>query len=222
MAELIASLTPPSGERSPFEDALASLGSREANMHALYDDPSPEQFGVGGLTLSGVGSGGGGTLGTANDPPVSLEIGSLRVALDRELASGAPCSFGCVGANCPGHIAGERASGVRWHGDAGPGETGPDEAAIGRVVRRNWGRISMCYQTGLRKSPALQGQMAIAFVVGPHGEVTVARDDGSTIRDATVRDCVVGIFYSFTFPPHHGPATEIPYRFALTPPAAAE
>jgi hypothetical protein len=190
-------------------------------VHALHDDPSLEHFGIGGLALSGIGEGGGGNLGTANDPPVSLEFPSLRAALERELASGAPGSFGCVGAGCPGHVSGEHVSAVRLRGAAAPG-AGPDEGAIHRVVTRNWGRISACYQAGLRKSPALQGQVSLAFVVGPHGEVTVARDDGSTLPDPMVKDCIVRIFYSLTFPPHHGPATEVPFSFALTPPPATE
>jgi hypothetical protein len=221
MAELIAGLEVAPGERSPFADTLASLPGREAAIHALHDDPSLEHFAIGGLALSGIGAGGGGNLGTGDDPPVSLEIPSLREALERELASGAPGSFGCIGAGCPGHVAGEHVSGARLRGAASP-EAGPDEATIRRLVTRNWSRISACYQAGLRKNPALQGQVSLAFVVGPHGAVTVVRDNGSTLPDGMVRDCVVRVFYSFTFPPHPGPAMEIPYRFALTPPAASE
>ena len=72
--------------------------------------------------------------------------------------------------------------------------------AIRRVVHQNFGAVQLCYESGLRRNPALSGRVAVKFTIDAAGTVAVAADGGSDIPDAQVVACVVRSFANLIFP----------------------
>jgi len=66
---------------------------------------------------------------------------------------------------------------------------------IQRVVRQNFGRFRLCYETGLRGNPNLQGRVGVRFVIGRDGSVSQAANGGSDMPDSNVVSCVTRAFY---------------------------
>lgn len=79
--------------------------------------------------------------------------------------------------------------------------------AIQRVVRRNFGRMRLCYENGLRSAPNLEGHVNVKFVIDRAGAVTSASDNGSDLPSPPVIDCVVRAFKGLTFPAPEGDGT---------------
>jgi hypothetical protein len=88
---------------------------------------------------------------------------------------------------------------------------------IQRVVRQNFGRIRVCYDTALRGNPTLQGRIAVRFVIGRNGVVGTASDGGSDMPDSGVVSCVVRSFRGLSFPRPEGGTVTVVYPVVLTP-----
>jgi hypothetical protein len=161
-----------------------------------------EATGANGLTLTGIGEGGnqrGPTVGLDRISTVGGDMGfpgGPRVRDARpQRASSAP-----IMRASPPHVDGRLA---------------PD--VIQRVVRQNFGRYRFCYQEGLRNNPALAGRVAVRFVIGRDGAVSMVANGGSDLPDAQVVSCVVRAFYGLSFPqPEHGIVT-VTYPFMFSP-----
>jgi hypothetical protein len=74
------------------------------------------------------------------------------------------------------------------------------QEVIQRIVRQNFGRFRLCYESGLRNAPKLHGRIVIKFVIDGTGAVTSAVDGGSDLGDAAVIACVKKGFENFSFP----------------------
>ena len=214
MIALVPALKNDPGEPRPFQEVLAALGAHEAQTKSMFADPTIDKMGPAGL-LSGVGSGGGGNMGS--DPDAAIDrgnIGGLGTALDRELAWMATCK----GDECPGHLSSPRDSPhpVRWHGDIAVAGA-LDEGAIKRVIHASAGRVEACYGAGLRTDPALAGSIVVSFSIGERGDVQVAEDVGGTLSDPSVRACIVKTFFVLKFPPHRGEPVRVKYPVVLKP-----
>jgi hypothetical protein len=93
-----------------------------------------------------------------------------------------------------------------------------DPRIIQRIVRQNEGRFVACYQDALRGNPTLQGRVAVLFVIGRDGAVSLARDSaGSDLPDTGVRQCVVRRFYELGFPEPTGGTVHVVYPLVFTP-----
>lgn len=83
---------------------------------------------------------------------------------------------------------------------------------IQRIVRQNFGRFRLCYETGLKTKPKLAGRITVRFVIERMGAVSSARNDGSTIADVPMLQCVVRTFASLAFPqPEDGADVTVKY-----------
>ena len=81
---------------------------------------------------------------------------------------------------------------------------------IQRIVRQHYGRFRACYEHGLRQDPSLAGRVAIKFVIGSKGDVTLAADGGSEMTNVDVVSCVMVGFKSLIFPkPERGIVTVV-------------
>lgn len=192
----------PNAATSPW-GGLAMVGADPRSaLGNMWAGDIGEATGANGLTLTGIGEGGG-QRGTT-------------VGLDR---------VGTVGGDM-GFPGGPRVRDVRSsHASAAPimrasppavdGRLAPD--VIQRVVRQNFGRYRFCYQEGLRNNPALAGRVAVRFVIGRDGAVSMVANGGSDLPDAQVVSCVVRAFYGLSFPqPEHGIVT-VTYPFMFSP-----
>ena len=90
---------------------------------------------------------------------------------------------------------------------------------IQRIVRQSFGRFRLCYENGLRTNRALQGRVAVKFIIDRTGNVSTAADGGSDLPDQGVVGCVVRAFGAMSFPqPEGGIVTVIyPMIFSAQP-----
>jgi hypothetical protein len=88
---------------------------------------------------------------------------------------------------------------------AGPapaqGDVGRSREDIAAAVASKRDAARACYDEGLKRAPKLEGDLDIKWTIDPEGRVTeVAHDTTkSTILDAGVADCVIGIIKTLRF-----------------------
>jgi beta-lactamase regulating signal transducer with metallopeptidase domain len=88
---------------------------------------------------------------------------------------------------------------------------------IQQVVRQNFGLFRRCYEDGLQRDAKLKGTVTVSFVINPDGAVRGATDDGSTLPDASVVQCVVGGFSRLSYPAPQGGYVTVVYPVAFDP-----
>jgi outer membrane biosynthesis protein TonB len=88
---------------------------------------------------------------------------------------------------------------------------------VQRIVRQNFGRFRMCYQTGLTRNPSLEGRVTARFVIGRDGSVSNVSNGGSDLPDAAVTSCVLSAFYGLSFPQPEGGIVTVVYPIMLAP-----
>lgn len=201
------------GPLAPWGDAIARGVDPKSALGAMFGATIGESGGQGGLGLSGVGEGGGGTF-----EGIGLDaIGALGHWTGPPGTG--PGGFGsCQGERC--------GKGLRAHRPRGPvlREAGKTEVTgrlppelIQRVVRQNFGRFRNCYEAGLRTNPSLEGRVVTRFVVDRSGKVSHATDGGSDMADKAVVGCVTRAFTALSFPEVEGGIVRIVYPIMFTP-----
>ena len=76
---------------------------------------------------------------------------------------------------------------------------GRDPDAIEAMITRHRAQIAHCYETELRKTPGLEGKIVVRFTVRANGRVTGAKVIQSTMGNAKVERCIVGVIRRFKF-----------------------
>jgi len=188
-----------------------SIGSdSESHMGDLYSGMPGDVFGT-GLGLSGVGDGAGG-----NGAGIGLgNIGTLGTCTTQD-CTGGHGGIGHGSGKLPGTYQ-PHGPVMHWNGDV-KSNGRIDPAIIQRIVRLNSGRFVGCYKDGLRTNPNLAGRVAVAFVIGRDGDVSIARDTaGSDLPDGSVRACVVKGFYNLSFPAPESGVVSVTYPLTFTP-----
>ncbi len=176
----------------------------------LWSDDIGDAFGT-GLGLSGTGEGAGGKgegIGVG-------DVGGLGHMLPGN-CTGPNCGMGHGSARlAPTHVA--RGPHLEW--DRHVEVNGRlDPAVIQRIVRLNSGRFVGCYQNGLQSNPSLEGRVAVSFMIGRDGGVSMAKDTaGSDLPNQEVRSCVVRSFYGLSFPEPVGGVVSVSYPFTFSP-----
>lgn len=94
-----------------------------------------------------------------------------------------------------------------------------DPAVIQRVVRANFGAFRACYERGLTKNPELAGRVQVRFVIERDGSVSHAADDGSTMPDRAVTECVVRAYSKLSYPRPKGGIVTVVYPIVFRPDA---
>jgi hypothetical protein len=188
---------------------------RENKLGAMFGASADDMMGY-GLGLWGTGQGGGGN---------GLGIGIDGVGSTVGGGGGGPGKWGYGKGDKDG-----------WGNGHGPGRGGhvakapmlrppptidtngrlPAEV-IQRIVRQNFGRFRLCYESGLRQNPGLQGRVVTKFVIGRDGQVAQAQDAGSDLPNQEVVSCVVRSFGNLSFPHPEGGVATVTYPIALTP-----
>lgn len=190
-------------EDSQGLDALSARGN-------MWGAELGEAGGSGGIGLSGIGDGGGGRFEGIGMGPVGT-IGHGNGPGD---GSGFGPGFGRSGA-----------LGARAHKPKAPsvriGSTNvsgrlPAEV-IQRIVRQNFGRFRLCYETGLRNNPSLQGRVEVRFIIGRDGAVSNVGNGASDLPDSAVVSCVVRAFYGLSFPRPEDGIVKVGYPIMFSP-----
>lgn len=93
-----------------------------------------------------------------------------------------------------------------------------DKGAIDRTIKRDMASIRRCYEEGLAGRADLAGKVTIRFVVAADGAVQAAEVKTSTLGDAGVEGCIVGVFRALRFPePRGGGIVIVSYPFIFSP-----
>jgi TonB family protein len=94
---------------------------------------------------------------------------------------------------------------------------GADGSEIRRVVAKNAAAAKACYAAALRKNPGVGGgSLAVAFTIGPTGNVVETSIQRSTLADAELAACIQKTIrrLQFPVPPDGAPQKVVfPYTF---------
>jgi hypothetical protein len=94
---------------------------------------------------------------------------------------------------------------------------GLDKSVIDEYIRRHMAQIRNCYEKELSSSPSLAGRIATRFVISGSGRVTQAGVSSSSMGNASVEGCLVGVLKRIVFPePLGGGIVEVDYPFSFT------
>ncbi|MFO0548098.1 MAG: AgmX/PglI C-terminal domain-containing protein [Polyangiaceae bacterium] len=169
-----------------------------------------DDFGPGGLHVSGPGDSGG--------PGIGIDVGPLST-----INRGAPCTS----VNCKNGVPDGIPEGplMPTHKTTAPKLT---PAAVGvsghlpaeviqRTVRQNFGRFRACYEAGLRNNPNLAGHVTVGFVIGADGAVGSSTNAGSDLPDSAVVSCIVGSFRGLSFAAPENGIVKVTYGLSLAP-----
>ena len=88
---------------------------------------------------------------------------------------------------------------------------------VRRIVRQNFGRFRLCYESGLRLDPTLDGDVRVRFIIETDGAVGTVSDAGSTLPDAGVVSCIQHAFGLLAFPEPQSGAVSVVYSFSFSP-----
>lgn len=169
--------------------ARPSPAPQSAASVASPPPPSPDgDAKPSGLGLSGVGEGGGGS-----GSGIGLGSGHGRLGSAHRV----------------------QAPTIRQGATSVSGRLPPE--VIQRIVRQNFGRFRLCYETGLRQSPRLQGRVSVRFVIDRSGAVANASDAGSDLPSPAVIQCVVRSFAGLSFPQPEGGVVTVVYPILFAP-----
>jgi hypothetical protein len=124
-------------------------------------------------------------------------------------ALGATASISPGGGHVPPHV---HDDGATLSSAALPSEV------VRRIVRQNFGRFRLCYESGLRTDPTLAGSVRTRFVIESNGAVGTVSDAGSLMSDAGVVACVQRAFGGLAFPePTGGFSMAVTYSLSFAP-----
>jgi hypothetical protein len=105
---------------------------------------------------------------------------------------------------------------------AEPSAPGLSDSVVRTIVQRRRAGYEQCYAAGLSRDAKLAGKVIVRFVVDKDGAVSGAKDDGSTLQDREVIECVLGEIRQLRFPAREGaPAAEVLYPLSFSPPDPA-
>jgi outer membrane biosynthesis protein TonB len=95
-------------------------------------------------------------------------------------------------------------------------EGGLDRDQIAAVINKNKGQIIYCYEKGLQAQPSIGGRVAVDFVIGPAGRITMAKVAQSSLGSRLVEGCMLDKMRSWQFPRPVGKVNvDVLYPFEL-------
>lgn len=166
--------------------------------------------GNGGAGLVGSGSGGGGTSTTSQGlSDKGRGDGLTGTGLGR-IGKGGDLSGTGNGRGRPNVEVGNGADTIIMGG--------LDKSVIDEIVKRHMPQISYCYKKELNGATGLQGRVLARWVITGSGRVSQAGVESSSLANANVERCLIGVIKSMVFPePLGGGIVEVSYPFSFTP-----
>jgi len=159
-----------------------------------------DQFGSGGLSVKGWGTGGGGN---------SLRIGSLITrGRGGDKSSGWRVASSSIGP--------KRRSAISAGGGQAVVMGALERSVIDSYIRRNLAKVRWCYEKELAKIPTLFGRIAIEFTIAKSGAVSKSRVKRTTMGNPSVEKCVARAIKKIRFPkPKGGGIVIVSYPFVF-------
>ena len=203
MIGLLNSGGDPNAPTAPWGRDSTLDGGALGNM---WGDAIGDAFGDAGLGLVGTGGGGGRGEGVGLG-----NLGTIGHGAGTGTGQGFGSGSGRLGGN---HLV--HAPKIRQGQTTVTGRLPPE--VIQRIARQNFGRFRLCYEQGLMKDPKLAGTVATKFLIDTHGAVSsAARDNATTMTDATVVSCVTRGFLNLSFPQPESGIVVVVYPLIFEP-----
>lgn len=79
-------------------------------------------------------------------------------------------------------------------------EGGLDRDSVSKVIERNMGQITFCYEQGLQRDPNLTGRIVTSFIIGTGGRVKASSLKSSTLNSRSIEKCVLLRLRTWQFP----------------------
>lgn len=74
-----------------------------------------------------------------------------------------------------------------------------------KTMRPAQGKVHACFRAGTKRDSSTQGEVKIRFVISNDGKVRAWRDDGSSMSDEEVTNCVGELLNTLSFPKQKSP-----------------
>jgi hypothetical protein len=130
--------------------------------------------------------------------------------------AGQGIGLGNLGRLAPGGSTGKQHATIREGETRVVGALPP--TIISRIVRQNFGRFRLCYESGRSKNPKLAGQFSIHFRIESDG--TIAPKPTATSRrlaDEHVVECVLQAMGALSFPQPSAGVVDVTYELVFQP-----
>jgi len=211
---ILRSGAPATGPSSPWATDTQLGQDPDNKIGAMFGADANDAMGY-GVGLWGTGEGGGGKGEGVGIDGVGSTVGG---------GGGGPGKWGYGvgdkdrwgnghGPGAGGHVA--KAPRIRNPEITSNGKLPPE--VIQRIVRQNFGRFRLCYESALRSNPGLSGRVVTKFVIGRDGAVAQSQDAGSDIPNQEVVSCVVRSFNALSFPSPEGGIATVTYPIIFSP-----
>ena len=90
---------------------------------------------------------------------------------------------------------------------------------IFKVIQKSMHDISDCYKSELKKDETLHGKLIVSFIIEKHGAVERAEVKKTAIQSDGLKQCVIAIFKTMTFP-QSDKITRVSYPLMFKKPSA--
>lgn len=178
-------------------------GVPDSAIGALSGNAVAQNFGYGGLAMSGSGRGGGG-IGSG-----TIGLGSLSV-----IGHGGGGGSGVGYGRGSGSLSGRRAA-PRIRMGAAQVKGSLDKTFIRRTIRARMGEFRHVYEKRLKTDPDLEGRLVVKFVIGADGKVVSATIASSTLDDEKVEEGILRVMKRLVFPNSSGGIVVVTYPFTF-------
>ncbi len=74
-----------------------------------------------------------------------------------------------------------------------------------RTMKAASAKVQACWKAGVKRDPSIGGEVKIRLVIANEGKVRAWRDDGSSMSDEEVTQCVGGVVEKLKFPKQKSP-----------------
>lgn len=160
----------------------------EKNLGLVAGIGGVDQYGSGGLSVRGFGTGGGGN---------ALTIGGYNT---RGKGGNPNSKYGMVS----GGGFKKAPSALSAGGGAAVIMGAIDRSVVDAYIKRNLAKIRHCYEKELAKSPNLFGRITITFIINGNGSVGTSKVNRTTMNSEPVENCVASVIKQIKFPPLKG------------------
>ncbi len=184
----------------------ASLEKKEALLES-GTSVNEEDSDSASLGLTGAGPGGGST--------GAVGIGSIGHGAGTGTGQGYGSGAGGLGGGGGGGRSKVSAATASTSGSGLPPEV------IRRLILSRMGGIRACYDNAILKDPNIAGKLAVKFTINAQGAVSSAQAVDTTIANAEMVSCVVGVVRRISFPQPDGGETVVvtyPLQFSQAAP----
>ncbi|MFO0659589.1 MAG: AgmX/PglI C-terminal domain-containing protein [Polyangiaceae bacterium] len=89
---------------------------------------------------------------------------------------------------------------------------------VNRIIRQNYGRLVLCYEHGLEKTPTLAGAVTLEMSISSKGDLSPLKSIDNTLADASMVTCIENAMQKVSFPESetgNGTEAKLNLKFSL-------